>query len=290
MRTLLLICACVALLSGALAADKDYYKILELERMATPKDVKSAYRRLALRWHPDKQSPDDRSAAEEKFREVAEAYEVLSDEARRTQYDRFGSEPRRGGAGGGGGGPFGAGGFGGGGFGGGFHHSAFRDADKIFKDFFGDEDPFAAFGDAGPFGGGNPFGRSRASSGGNANGGGGGGNAPPDPFADMFARMGGRANPFGGGGGSSFSSSSSSSFSSSSGGSFSSSFSSTTTTIGADGKTITKTVTSSTGPDGKQRSRAALEEMIGGKTTRRVEKSSDGPDGRGARPRIRGDL
>ena len=88
MHTLLLVMTvCVALLSGALAADKDYYKILELERTATSKDVKSAYRRLALRWHPDKQAPEDRSAAEEKFREVAEAYEVLSDGDKRARYD-----------------------------------------------------------------------------------------------------------------------------------------------------------------------------------------------------------
>jgi DnaJ family protein B protein 6 len=56
----------------------DYYSVLEISRNATAVDVKKAYRKLALKWHPDK-NPDDKEAAEKKFKEISEAYEVLSD-------------------------------------------------------------------------------------------------------------------------------------------------------------------------------------------------------------------
>ncbi|MFN8592414.1 MAG: molecular chaperone DnaJ [Thermomicrobiales bacterium] len=66
---------------------RDYYEVLEVPRGASPDDVRRAYRRLARQYHPDLNSAPD---AEEKFKEVNEAYEVLSDESRRASYDRFG--------------------------------------------------------------------------------------------------------------------------------------------------------------------------------------------------------
>lgn len=105
---------------------RDFYQILEVERNASQDQIKKAYRKLALKYHPDR-NPGDKEA-EEKFKEASEAYETLSDENKRRQYDQFGHEAytRRGagGAGGFGGDPFDifsqvfGGGFGG--FGGGF--------------------------------------------------------------------------------------------------------------------------------------------------------------------------
>lgn len=66
---------------------RDYYEILEVERSASPQELKKAYRRLARRYHPD-MNPGDRSA-EEKFKAINEAYDVLSDEGKRSQYDQF---------------------------------------------------------------------------------------------------------------------------------------------------------------------------------------------------------
>src|SRR5690554_1213072 len=67
---------------------RDYYEVLGVDKSATTSDIKKAYRKLALKFHPDK-NPDN-AEAEEKFKEAAEAYEVLSDEQKRQQYDRFG--------------------------------------------------------------------------------------------------------------------------------------------------------------------------------------------------------
>lgn len=68
---------------------KDYYSILGIEKGASEDDIKKAYRKQALKWHPDKnKSPH----AEEKFKEIAEAYEVLSDPKKRDIYDQFGEE------------------------------------------------------------------------------------------------------------------------------------------------------------------------------------------------------
>src|SRR5215468_3477107 len=67
---------------------RDYYEVLGIARTATDQEIKSAYRRLAVKHHPDK-NPND-AAAEEKFKEAAEAYSVLSDSEQRRRYDRFG--------------------------------------------------------------------------------------------------------------------------------------------------------------------------------------------------------
>jgi curved DNA-binding protein len=67
---------------------KDYYKILGVEKTATAEQIKKAYRKLAVKYHPDK-NPDNK-AAEDKFKEINEAYEVLSDEEKRKKYDQFG--------------------------------------------------------------------------------------------------------------------------------------------------------------------------------------------------------
>ncbi|KAH6944549.1 hypothetical protein HPB50_003864 [Hyalomma asiaticum] len=64
----------------------DYYNVLELPRNASPGDIRRAYRRLALKWHPDK-NPGNKAEAEAHFKEISEAYEVLSDESKRRHYD-----------------------------------------------------------------------------------------------------------------------------------------------------------------------------------------------------------
>ncbi|MGD0091780.1 MAG: molecular chaperone DnaJ [Planctomycetota bacterium] len=78
------------------AAKRDYYEILGVKRDATPDEIKSAFRQLALKWHPDR-NPNNKAEAEERFKEIAEAYAVLSDEAKRHQYDQFGHEGLSGG-------------------------------------------------------------------------------------------------------------------------------------------------------------------------------------------------
>lgn len=87
---------------------KDYYKILGIAKNASEDDIKKAYRKLALKYHPDKNKS---SGAEEKFKEIAEAYEVLSDKKKRDIYDQVGEEGLKGGVPGGssgGSGPTGA--------------------------------------------------------------------------------------------------------------------------------------------------------------------------------------
>jgi DnaJ-class molecular chaperone len=69
---------------------KDYYKTLEIEKNATPEEIKKAYKKLAMKWHPDK-NPNNRDEAEAKFKEVTEANGILSDEGKRQQYDQFGT-------------------------------------------------------------------------------------------------------------------------------------------------------------------------------------------------------
>ena len=73
-----------------MASEKsDYYEVLGLKREATPEEIKSAFRQLAKKWHPDR-NPNNKADAEERFKVIAEAYSVLSDEPKRAQYDQFG--------------------------------------------------------------------------------------------------------------------------------------------------------------------------------------------------------
>ncbi|XP_069554653.1 dnaJ homolog subfamily B member 2 isoform X1 [Brachyistius frenatus] len=112
----------------------DYYEFLGVSKTASQEDIKKAYRKLALKWHPDK-NPDNKEEAEKKFKELAEAYEVLSDKSKRDEYDRYGNDRMR-------------------------HTGSsssdfssdfpgftftFRNPDEVFKDFFGGQDPFASF-------------------------------------------------------------------------------------------------------------------------------------------------
>ena len=84
-----------------MAAKRDYYEVLGVARAASPEEVKKAYRKLAVKFHPDK-NPGDHEA-EDKFKELGEAYEALSDADKRAAYDRYGHQAFNGGGGGGGG-------------------------------------------------------------------------------------------------------------------------------------------------------------------------------------------
>nr|BAG60213.1 unnamed protein product [Homo sapiens] len=109
----------------------DYYEVLGVQRHASPEDIKKAYRKLALKWHPDK-NPENKEEAERKFKQVAEAYEVLSDAKKRDIYDKYGKEGLNGGGGGGShfDSPFEFG-------------FTFRNPDDVFREFFGGRDPFS---------------------------------------------------------------------------------------------------------------------------------------------------
>ncbi|PFX28307.1 DnaJ-like subfamily B member 2 [Stylophora pistillata] len=69
----------------------DYYEVLGVPRTATEEDIKKGYRKQALRWHPDK-NPNNKEQAEERFKQVSEAYEILSNKDKRQIYDRYGKE------------------------------------------------------------------------------------------------------------------------------------------------------------------------------------------------------
>ena len=92
-----------------MAEKRDYYEVLGVEKNANADDIKKAYRKAAIKYHPDK-NPGDKEA-EEKFKEAAEAYDVLSNPDKRARYDQFGHAGMSGAAGGGFGGGFGGGGF-----------------------------------------------------------------------------------------------------------------------------------------------------------------------------------
>ncbi|RNF11893.1 chaperone DnaJ protein [Trypanosoma conorhini] len=120
----------------------DYYKVLGVGRNASPSDIKKAYHQLALKYHPDK-CTGNREEAERRFKEVSEAYDVLSDEQKKKIYDVYGEEGLKGGipGAGEGGGAAGAGARGGVPFG---TRYTFSDGDafNIFRSFFGSSDPF----------------------------------------------------------------------------------------------------------------------------------------------------
>eukprot|EP00743_Colponemidia_sp_Colp-15_P000838 GILK01000924.1.p1 GENE.GILK01000924.1~~GILK01000924.1.p1 ORF type:complete len:238 (+),score=18.79 GILK01000924.1:89-802(+) len=121
------------------STDFDYYEVLGITNSASENDIKKAYRKLAMQWHPDK-NPGNLAEAERKFKEIAEAYEVLSDPEKRRLYDRRGKS--------------------------GLHQAGydgadFRHAADIFAHFFGGRDPFASFFDDDDF-----FGNSRSMFGG----------------------------------------------------------------------------------------------------------------------------
>jgi molecular chaperone DnaJ len=108
---------------------RDYYEILGIAKSASQDEIKKAYRKVAMQYHPDR-NPGDK-AAEEKFKEAAEAYEILSDTDKRAQYDRFGHQA-----------------FGPGRSAGGYSGGGGMNMDDIFSQFgdiFGDESPFGSF-------------------------------------------------------------------------------------------------------------------------------------------------
>jgi len=120
------------------APSASYYDVLGIEKTSTEQEIKKAYRRLALKWHPDK-NPNNKVDAEKKFKEISEAYDVLSDKEKRKVYDLYGKD-----------------GLSGGqrsyedfndydmGHDGHFHFHM-RSPEEIFREFFGTDDPFASF-------------------------------------------------------------------------------------------------------------------------------------------------
>ncbi|OMO51648.1 hypothetical protein CCACVL1_29664 [Corchorus capsularis] len=110
----------------------DYYNILRVGRNATEEDLKKSYKRLAMKWHPDK-NPVNKKEAEAKFKQISEAYDVLSDPQKRQIYDLYGEEGIKSAE------LSSPGGFagGGGGVGGGAYRFNPRNADDIFAEFFG---------------------------------------------------------------------------------------------------------------------------------------------------------
>jgi DnaJ-class molecular chaperone len=127
-----------------MATTRDYYDVLGISKSATAAEIKSAYRKLALKWHPDKNKESD---AHEKFKEINEAYEVLGNPEKKAKFDQFGHAAFNNN---GGGNPFGAGGNP---FGGGYYQAG---GNINFEDLFGGaggfSDPFDIF--SGFFGGG----------------------------------------------------------------------------------------------------------------------------------------
>ena len=124
-------------LDEPLNSKRDYYEVLGVPQNAGEQELKSAYRKLAMQYHPDR-NPDDKAGSEEKFKEITEAYSVLADSNKRASYDRFGHVGVRGS---------------GGAYAPDFSSTIFSDFEDIFGDLFG-------FGDV--FGAGRGRGRSRA--------------------------------------------------------------------------------------------------------------------------------
>ncbi|XP_013399018.1 dnaJ homolog subfamily B member 6 isoform X8 [Lingula anatina] len=168
----------------------DYYDVLEVSRSAPDAEIKKAYKKMALRWHPDK-NPDRKEEAEKKFKEISEAYEVLSDAKKRDLYDRYGKDGLNDAD------------IDFGGYDTGFHFT-FRDPEEVFREFFGGRDPFEDF--FGGIGGRQQRGRNRT-------------DRRTDLFQNSFPGfpsfgfMGGDMDPFAGFGGSNFTTFSGSAFS-----------------------------------------------------------------------------
>jgi molecular chaperone DnaJ len=116
-----------------MSTKRDFYEILGVSKTASADEIKKAYRKVAMQYHPDR-NPGNKEA-EEKFKEAAEAYEILSDADKKAQYDRYGHA--------------GVSGNGRGGFGGGGQNMNMDDIFSQFGDIFGDDSPFGSF-----FGGG----------------------------------------------------------------------------------------------------------------------------------------
>ena len=132
----------------------DYYSVLKVPKTATEDDLKKAYRKLAMKWHPDK-NPNNKKEAEAKFKQISEAYEVVSDPQKRLIYDQEGEEGLKGqvphpGAS--------TQGFSNGGGGGNAFRFNPRNAEDIFAEFFGGAAPFGGMGGMGGRGGRGPFG------------------------------------------------------------------------------------------------------------------------------------
>ena len=104
-----------------MSTKRDFYEVLGVERGTSDEDIKKAYRKLAMKFHPDR-NPGDKEA-EDNFKELGEAYEILSDEQKRAAYDRYGHAA------------FQQGGMGGGGFGGGGGGGV--DPFEVFREVFG---------------------------------------------------------------------------------------------------------------------------------------------------------
>lgn len=131
-----------------MANKRDYYEVLGVDKKASTADIKKAYRKLAIQYHPDRQagkSDAEKKEAEDKFKEAAEAYSVLSDDTKRQQYDQFGFDGPNMGSG------FGGGGFGGAGF----------DINDILNSVFGNGFDFGGGGGFSDFFGGGSRSRSR---------------------------------------------------------------------------------------------------------------------------------
>ena len=176
-----------------MSSSDDYYIILGVSKSSNSDQIKKAYRKLAIKWHPDK-NPNNLAEAERKFKEIAEAYEVLSDPKKKSIYDQYGKEGLSGGVPSGDdfgdmGNPF-QGGFGGGAFPRGSSHFFrtkshgfgadpffnFRNPNDIFREVFGDDFDLM-------MGGGGSFDGNRAN---RDNGSGRNANRRGDPFNDPF--------------------------------------------------------------------------------------------------------
>ena len=274
---------------------KGYYSLLGVPTDASPADIKKAYKSLAVKWHPDK-NPQNPEAATEKFKQVAEAYEILGDEEKRREYDlngNFSESFSRSSSGGQNR----------------FHDhdEAIRRAHEMFNAFFSSSS-FGAFFDDDPFMNARPGGNNRNSNNTNSRS----SRQYNDPFDSDFHSI-NRRNPFGssffsdpfsndpffsnsgisrmgtdgGGMSSSFSSSFSSSSFSSSGGGGTSRSESTTTTVTPDGRRVTRREITIVHPDGRRETtvnedigEATSNNRIGGySSSNSLSRSSGKPSG-----------